>query len=626
MYGIPNKEKRKRVNKKRKPNVDSNNATVAAVNKKWGQKRWAMKAAEGRISKKLTAKNAANTSINVADLTVDQIMANRESVVEIEFSNVGQKVLGNHPEHVKNVRANPLVEQIRLLKGEKSYYIKMETLLCIIYCALNISNSQIQLSDLLRFIQEGHVSLFDFRKFLPKSSIASFQYHNNKFGITNRSVPLIDQIRKRLNHFVKTIPDLWPCLKSPNLLDLSKRYITELCLPKDTVEMVGYLIKNYPLDQTKFQFLLNYEAIAIAYIIIALKFAFEFDGVYEKELQTLAEDINGEIEYSEINAPKYFLFDEWLKFIEYRTIVMKRYYVPLMFHDEKKTNNEHFPIAEFLTTLRSKTVEEEDDYYEEEPPTADESKINAFRKQVANMLTELLKQHDENPNKDRDEMPTIAFEPSMTPTKDYFEFIVKNYGEKLCLNMELASSNFTETSLSYYFDPSPLIQKFTDLNFKIVYKKLPINNEFAVINGVQPTDPFKQNYKINFDIRKDEWKKIAKEHIRKDDHNIKKIINQYAVKKTALVREKLFGPPPIGQPPRKKPEPKTAVPDDTLEFPARKDLYWTRTEREFNFADGPERFGKFLKICATVVNTKPEVVFNQVARIETAIFPKKFLK
>jgi hypothetical protein len=141
-----------------------------------------MRKSEKIISQELNDSNKSesyNTSM-LANLSLDSIKSDHENAEQdIEWSAAGKKVrrkkLKKGAEKVNPCKLSRL-EQPRVLSGK--------TLLYIIYSALNICGSDLQLSDLIRFIREGHLSFFRIREFLPDDITEqdvplSFQEHHS---------------------------------------------------------------------------------------------------------------------------------------------------------------------------------------------------------------------------------------------------------------------------------------------------------------------------------------------------------------------------------------------------------------------------------------------------------------
>lgn len=99
----------------------------------------------------------------------------------------------------------------------------------IIYIALLLTESKYQLSDIIRFCREGHLSYLQYRHFFPETysekEIDEKMYQNGY-----KSLFSYDYIRKTASDIYKFI-NIKKCDYSPDLIELCKRYCTELNLP-----------------------------------------------------------------------------------------------------------------------------------------------------------------------------------------------------------------------------------------------------------------------------------------------------------------------------------------------------------------------------------------------------------
>lgn len=105
----------------------------------------------------------------------------------------------------------------------------------VIYIALLLTESKYQLSDIIRFCREGHMSYLQYRHFFPEiysqNDIDEKMYQNGY-----KSLFTYDYIRKTASDIYKFI-DIKKCDYSPDLIELCKRYCTELNLPGKRYEL-----------------------------------------------------------------------------------------------------------------------------------------------------------------------------------------------------------------------------------------------------------------------------------------------------------------------------------------------------------------------------------------------------
>lgn len=107
------------------------------------------------------------------------------------------------------------------------YHLSITKLYGILYLALLICKSDIYISDLLRYIQEGHLSYDDYKHLFPEEMAMDEKYQKlfeiNRKLFTNSSLRvLVAKIAQLIG--VKYIP-------CPDIEKLCLRYVTELQLP-----------------------------------------------------------------------------------------------------------------------------------------------------------------------------------------------------------------------------------------------------------------------------------------------------------------------------------------------------------------------------------------------------------
>lgn len=123
--------------------------------------------------------NPSSTSLSsLASMSVDDISSMRDDQeLDIELSavakNMRKKVLRHKERAGKEIKFNHDGEEVITFVdlahvGGLGLLLNEKTLIYILYSALNICGSQIQLSDLMRFTREGQISLYSFLKHIPE--------------------------------------------------------------------------------------------------------------------------------------------------------------------------------------------------------------------------------------------------------------------------------------------------------------------------------------------------------------------------------------------------------------------------------------------------------------------------
>ncbi|XP_072933695.1 uncharacterized protein TAF1B [Epargyreus clarus] len=216
------------------------------------------------------------------------------------------------------------------------------TLLAILYVALNLDRSDIQLSHLLRFIREGRLSLYNCMKFAPKELNIRAIMNWKSFVLVDKEYSPIS-IRalamtcfKRLKLGVPLVPDLRKIVKN---------YIQELCLPDDVKDLVFSLMHYIPIDFLDIDYITqkslvripDYEGVCMTYILVALKMCFGLDGDYELRLSEEIDKINDEESYLKsyklgmLSEPsdRLFSFKEWCQHLQFRKSILCKNYLPI---------------------------------------------------------------------------------------------------------------------------------------------------------------------------------------------------------------------------------------------------------------------------------------------------------
>ncbi|XP_059045586.1 uncharacterized protein LOC131841292 [Achroia grisella] len=238
---------------------------------------------------------------------------------------------------IDNVDIRGIKRKIPL--GNDVSFVCTRLLLTILYLALHFDCSDIQLTHLLRYVQEGKLSFHTCTKYLPIDIDVSL------FSVYNRSlclyyVPSMQLMRFHAMSFIKTFSLEAPVLQ--NVTNLVDQYIRELCLPNDFKRLVyslmhyfspnKFLIIDHAKKKTNTQ-MPFYECTVMSYILFALKMCFGLDDVYDVKLSEIVDNINQENAYmksyklggSSESSDRLFSFHEWCNFLQFRKIILCKY-------------------------------------------------------------------------------------------------------------------------------------------------------------------------------------------------------------------------------------------------------------------------------------------------------------
>lgn len=461
-----------------------------------------MRNSEKIISQELSESLRSETlnSSSLANLSIETIISDHENAeLDIGFSKLGKKTMKRKMKQ----KLKEEEEQKTLFKDlnhkERLLVLNGHTLLCIIYSALNICKSNIQLTDLIRFIREGHLSYFKCKNLLPEDHIEegvplSFQEHHN-YSMIN-----YETLRAQVTNFTKIMPDLSTSIRLPDILKLCQRYAEEMRLPKDFLKQVQRLIIFFPpvMPYQKDSSLIpNYEGRAMAFIIFALKLLFGLDDYREEEMSNAARNVNEALKTNN-KKERLFVYKDWMNFIEYRQVVLEKFYYPTLFHPDYSNDKPFLAFNAMLASI--------------EPTTKNlESQIITTRQKhrMTNKMQtkqQLLKQKQSYPQ--LDEKSLISFQSSFLPLSDNFQRVIL-FDPALSV-----SEDFTEQLCDPYLRPKVFVESCKSLGVELQTKISTIPKSFfltkpQLIVGYLHKEVFELGIMTEADWRKDLEKRIG---------------------------------------------------------------------------------------------------------------------
>lgn len=440
----------------------------------------------------------------IANLSIDSIISDHENAeLDIEFSKMGQKA--KKKSKFKKYEIDECGQQItkkqHLSHTERLLVLNGRTLLCIIYCALNICKSNIQLSDLIRFVREGHLSYFKCKNLLPEDHNEeeiplSYQQHHSYHMINYES------LRKHITNFTKLIPDLPTSIKLPDILKLCHRYMEEMSLPKDFHKQVERLIVLLPpvmLYQQKSTIIPNYEARAMAFIIFALKLLFGIDSYREEQMSNAARKINEALKNADIpgTQKKLFVYKDWMNFIEYRKVILEKYHYTMLFHPDYSYDKPYLALNSMLNSINPTTKNLESNH---------SSTSNTHRMRLKKNIEQyLVKQSKEYP--DTSVMGSVSFQSSFLPFKENFQRILR------CDASLNIFEDFTEQVCEPYLRPKVFVESCKNFQVELLTKPSTFPKSFLFVKPeVANTKNYhKENYKLTLHaMTEKEWREDLK--------------------------------------------------------------------------------------------------------------------
>lgn len=560
--------------------------------------------------------------------------ANSNKAIRLEFlpyarkrfkKMMGSKHLAKHEVDNEQLLTchNLNIKKSELTNAEEAQEIRNTTLFTILYIALNMIEDDIQLSDMRRYILEGRLTLRNIQKFFSENILeecmkvcSAINYRHsmvaNMFTDT-RMLAGVQQVCTQLS-----IPDL----KLPSILRLCQRYITELALPKDLNKYVERLINIYkPEMRWTGRFTPLYEARAMAYIIFILKLLFGLDDSMEHEISESSRKIN-----ETVPAAKLFVFDDWLKYLEMRKVILSQAYMPfsVMFKTECDSNRRY----EFL----KKEHGEEDATY--------------FRKIQVDNLSRIIDSFLSNFHQDEPEEFDFSL-PSLTPNFTYFQTIL-NSSKKLTIP-DFMHSNPSDFSIAAFINPRSLKNIVKDNMYKLKVEELKLREhvEIEKFNNFRTLYHFRQHQHIraktvDFDIDSDTWEDQLKERRRNESFVFGNEVTKQSFKKRLvnINRKEQKEKAPVAQKERLEVKQENLFDclseseDDIIDveedfeeliFKTSKMEYWSvmGTMKNFTAAEFevvrkklPLNLRWLVGYCANILDTNWQTIYNELLTIE----------
>lgn len=333
-------------------------------------------------------------------------------------------------------------------------------IVAILGLALNVSRSQVQLADLMRFYREEHILTTNLMQYIPEevdigSCIEtlgqlqkgqSFSHRNLQKGVA------------RMLRFLNVKP------ATPNLSQLCKRYLEELCLPQDLMIFLDRLLAVFPpkMLYENNSYLPNYESRAMAFIIFLLKLLFGCNGFTEMKMSKSAAKFNAMIKNLDAPYRPVFVFREWIRYLEMRKVILAQVHHPTNRLLAKEEGVEQDATLFIDHNMRKR---QGGDMFRATSRPVNHNWMAKLKDLVTNMVNT---HHRLNAN--RSCPKSIEFEPSLTPSRSYFEtfLLVHNHDGRVHVP-EYMNENHSDRTVVPLITPSDLKQLLR-LNHQITLK------------------------------------------------------------------------------------------------------------------------------------------------------------
>lgn len=296
------------------------------------------------------------------------------------------------------------IKQSELGYNERNKTLNIKLMYAFLAVGLNLIEDDIQLTDLLRFISDGHISTYNLERFFPPENIEACKESLKSYRLNFKAMEFsASQLRLHCAEVGKVIHLNY--FKIPNMIKLVQRYTTELCLPDEINIFIERLITLHPPKMEwagKLTHSPPYESRAMAYIIFTLKLLFGIDGRKEKVISRSARKINSQLDAMNLPNEKLFIWDDWVEFIELRKVFLCKHNTSIC-----KQFKQVIPREVYLKNL------EEHSYNFAEDLSQDMVKR---QRNMGSIFHKYL--HLSGENADYKDVNTIQFTPSFTPCQN----------------------------------------------------------------------------------------------------------------------------------------------------------------------------------------------------------------
>uniref|UniRef100_A0A182T2P3 TATA box-binding protein-associated factor RNA polymerase I subunit B n=1 Tax=Anopheles maculatus TaxID=74869 RepID=A0A182T2P3_9DIPT len=295
-------------------------------------------------------------------------------------------------------------------------------LIAILALALNQVRSSIQLADLIRWMEEGHLPLNNLRQFLPEGTDPVCYSETLAYMLQAHHGYIYCRVFTSL-----IAADLAIVPIEPDLSALCRRFLSELALPLDLEPLISKVIAIGPkiMRNHVYVYFPKYEIHAMKYILFVMKLLFGLDGRIENKLDSTTERLNERMGAAS-NMPKLFVWNEWQRYVTMRHIILEQLHYPTSHSRAQSKINRPIDKDLFLSFFESYVVPDDDNttgyqagYHRPTHKPAQERLFKNLHTVIASVTDKHTKLR---------EKPTtqhIHFDHSMEPQRTYFAEILR---------------------------------------------------------------------------------------------------------------------------------------------------------------------------------------------------------
>lgn len=277
-------------------------------------------------------------------------------------------------------------------------------------------------------------------------------------------------------------------LRTPQFINLVKRYALDLCLPSTVSTYAEKLIKALPpLFNTRVNgYYPAYEARAMAYIIFVLKLIFGLDDCKEIKISEKAKVLNETISALNLknntSEPLLFVWTDWMQYIEMRNIIIDTFNPAC----RERSRTELYENSDLLTQNIDKEIAENMEKYadnEKENSGVFGQRINYLQRIFKDLLKRF--ENDDKSSVSNVYLPVIKFEPSVLPSTTNLETIlnfVDNLSEEKVAKLpvkipEYIRENHLSLDMRAFVNAQHLKQFLERHNYNLEITQIPVQSK-----------------------------------------------------------------------------------------------------------------------------------------------------
>ncbi|ALC47569.1 CG6241 [Drosophila busckii] len=470
--------------------------------------------------------------------------------LKLQWSRNARKSLKEHmplkhlDEHSLDSSGSMLCHKLRPTAGSLTsfdrhiYCLNITKLYVVLAIALNQVEDNIQLCDLLRLIDEDHLTSRNMLGYLPENVAAQGKTLLKQLEFGHQK----DKCRyKFIRHHIAQMSRFIDMngYQQPDLEGLTQRYVLELNLPPQLTSYVKSLMDVLPPKFAPIHgehIYPRYEARVMAYIIYVLKLLFGLDDVKERQISDSAKTINKQLSQIDAQQPLLFVYTDWMQFVELRKVLVSHYSESFARRFGQSTQLGR-KVDDFL--IKERKQQEQDFCINDLTPT-----MQRTRENIAILFETLLKQQFGQSSADSLAKDHIEFQPSLTPAHSYFKRLLLLAGESE-LSVHIPSCmlvDHTERQLDPFKQPSSLLADyFAQHDISLRVEELACREDIQSVGIFQAISRLPQRhkeYRANCDIKTQTWIEELRRREKRPDFVFREPVANYGRQYQRIIHER----------------------------------------------------------------------------------------